>query len=207
MAKKPASALRESVLCEMGSALIVSAYENHKAHARFQESQRSWVMAGFIAFSSGLLTVVASQNYVAMGDQTRVLMLVVHMAFAAFTGIALVKFSRERGRHFRQAERIVAAAGRALTADQRPMAELLKVAELNTLVYSNKGFRRSLLSLFSVSAVYNYFVSLFLTIDIALLSEYLGLSLWANIPLSIGIFVTLNITQHRFSRWLVQQEE
>ena len=73
MTRKPASALREAALCDMGSALIVSAYENHKTHARFQESQRSWAMAGFIAFSSGLLTIVASQNYVAMGDETRML--------------------------------------------------------------------------------------------------------------------------------------
>ena len=200
MTAKPLVA--EESLNDVGAALVVSAYENHKAHARFQETQRSWVMAGFIAFSSGLLTIVASENFVSLGPNTTAMMLLIHMAFCTFTGIALVKLSQERGRHFRQAEAIVAAAGTALQKENAKLARMLKACELNTLVYTSHPRLRSWLALFSVSAAYSYFVSLFLTIDVGLLMDLARFGRGWIVATAVALFFSLNLLQHRFSRWL-----
>jgi hypothetical protein len=93
--------------------IVLQSYENHKSHARFQETQRSWFFIAYLSVAGVMGAAIL--NRMLQPDQldaaTRDIMIValsVLILTGFLIGMAIVKVGVEFRRHFLQAEAIVA---------------------------------------------------------------------------------------------------
>lgn len=155
--------------------LIVKAYEHHKIHARFEETQRGWMVAAYFTFTglvySGIIWKVPLDVSGLPESFTSfwIIALLSHLVVGMLIMISVAKVSGEFRRHFDQGEYIL--------SDIKPLCEsdeFLKTAFQSTLLqtaaFEEKNWiKQKLIRLFSNTAVHNYMFAFLTALDVYLL--------------------------------------
>lgn len=176
--------------------LALQAYDNHKSHARFQETQRSWFFIAYFSISGVIGSAILNRMLQpgALDPVTRATILI-GLIVLILTGImiamAIVKVGVEFRRHFHRAEGIVAIFERSVGQDE-PLKGLLKLAKMGTAGDENIGARRFLARSFGVAAIHNYMMSLLVGMEVAIAGTLvLPSPAWAALtfPLSTSVVI------------------
>ncbi|HZL29462.1 MAG TPA: hypothetical protein VFC54_00165 [Pseudolabrys sp.] len=115
--------------------LIVKAFEHHKTHARFEESQRTLFVAAYFTatgvLADGIISAFTFQGkIIAEASKAVIVAILVHMALGIFIAIAVAKVSGEFRRHFKMAEKILLDV--AALDQKSQLSSVLRHAALET---------------------------------------------------------------------------
>lgn len=180
--------------------LAKSAYDHHKNHARFQELQRRWITAGYIAVTGALLFLLnreALWNSLINNTQPplrefALCVVAFHMFLTFICGFICVKNSAEFHRHFNHADAIIsyvalhvdreAAAAKQNGAGDHVtlscIASILRSLPLKTSQDQNdKGGLVGWMELLSVRWLIVYFFCAMLIGDLLVLRYFIGTEL------------------------------
>ena len=191
---------------DLVNSLIVSAFEQHKTHARHQESQRSWILAAFFTMTgliwAGWALIINSSTIV---TNEKDIFLYLLFGFHLFIGflmmIASSKVSGEFKRHFTRAERILHEIEDYYKSEEGSFPQkAFSILSLETStvildkdrsINNEKLYKRKFIGLRSNSAMHAYIYSSITAIDLfyilyrALKQELI----W--IPIIVSIFWAL----------------
>jgi len=155
--------------------IILKAYDHHKVHARFQETQRSWIVTAYLTLT-GFIFIGIFSRY--PSEQTRglsseffefwIAALIMHFLVGIILMISVSKLSGEFRRHFSKAEEIVEDLSRFF-ADDSKIALLLKKTMLEPAEKNKDRTKRVAIALLSNAAVHGYLFSLITAADVNLL--------------------------------------
>jgi hypothetical protein len=200
--------------------LIVKAYEHHKTHARFQETQRGWMVAAYFTLTGGIFGAVALRYTDKDLADLLPRMLVVHGLITLLIMVSVSKVSGEFRRHFTRAEKILRDASSAC-AGSLGIADVLKNATLETAAFKTKAPdkqgetatkkeerpKKSVwIVLFSNAAVHAYMFSLLSACDVYMLCSGVGSArLYPERALEVSIawFLATAAAQH----WYINRLE
>jgi hypothetical protein len=164
--------------------LLVSAYQHHKEHARFEETQRAWMVAAYFTFT-GLTYAAIVSGYSKTQDvvpflqqvpQFWVVALLGHLAVGVLVMLSVAKVSGEFRRHFDQGEFILDDIKELCDKSDDEFAKrAFQNVKLQTAGFEEKKRAKAgLLKLLSNAAVHNYMFALLTALDVYLL--------WAGTP-------------------------
>jgi hypothetical protein len=144
-------------------AVVLQSHENHKNHARFQETQRSWFLLAYLSVvgvigAAILNRVLQPARLDDAGRAIIVLGLAALMFIGILVGMAIVKVGVAFRRHYHQAEGIVSVL-LASTAGDETLQALLRLSKLGTSGDENRGIGRFVAKRFGVAAIHNYLIS------------------------------------------------
>lgn len=161
---------------KLACGIVVKAYEHHKNHARFEETQRAWMVAAYFTFTGflyiGVIFKEGSQECAGMLSLSRLatIGLLSHIVVGVLAMISSAKVSGEFTRHFSTAEKILAGLA-ALANHNSDLQNLLNIACLETAVHEpSKPWSGWLTRLLSNAAIHNYLFAFLTAVDIYLLS-------------------------------------
>ena len=146
--------------------LIAKAYEHHKTHARFEETQRAWMVTAYFTFTA-LMYVGLTGRYT--DPQFSTLwraVVVVHFLISILFMISISKVSGEFRRHFTRAEKILQDVKTICAGDSE-----LKIAYKNVILETaaiREGWtgKRIWVVLLSNAVVHAYIFSLISACDV-----------------------------------------
>ncbi len=149
--------------------LITKAYEHHKTHARFEETQRAWMVTAYFTFTA-LVFVGLAQRYtdpkfggVLCG------MVGVHFLVSILFMISVSKVSGEFRRHFTRAEKILSDV-KLVCKDDQELADAFRNVVLETAaIREDWSGKRLSIVLLSNAAVHAYMFSLISACDVYIL--------------------------------------
>ncbi|MBM3526465.1 MAG: hypothetical protein FJX62_00090 [Alphaproteobacteria bacterium] len=182
--------------------LTLKAFEHHKDHARFEESQRSLFVAAYFTVSgilaTGIISAFVKDGKFAAGSETIIGLLVLfHLLFTVLIAFAVSKMSGEFYRHFRHAEKVMDAVASKYSGSE--FADILRSARLETAGHSGSHWKNWLARFLGVAATYNYILSLFFAADMAIVfSIYTGSKLLCGIASFVLAFFVGFYVQHRY---------
>ncbi len=186
---KDVSEIRNSII-----AFATTAYEQHKIHARFQETQRSWLLVAYLSMSGFVYGSILT-NYVVEGEVPRHLIvastsfLILHVGLGLLVGLAMAKVSREFRRHYRQGELIVERMVDQCDSKNDVLINILEACRLGTAGDQLGGLRRGLAKRFGMAAIHNYVVSTLVGADIAAIAILNHTQLvWVPAIFIVGVF-------------------
>lgn len=144
-------------------AVVLQSYENHKNHARFQETQRSWFLLAYLSVVGAIGAAILNRllQPAALDGATRsliVLGLVALIGIGLLVGMAIVKVGVAFRRHYNQAERIVSELQKSTPGDDVLQA-LLRYSKLGTTGDDQQGAGKFFAKRFSVAALHTYLIS------------------------------------------------
>jgi len=157
--------------------IVLRSYENHKSHARFQETQRSWFLIAYFSVAGIIGAAILNRMLQPeiLDDATRVI-IIVALAVLVLTGfligMAIVKVGVEFRRHFHQAESIMTLFQIVEPGDEALQA-LLQRAKMGTSGDESRGVRRFVAKRFGVAAIHNYVISLLIGLEVAIAAALL----------------------------------
>lgn len=168
--------------------LVIHAFDNHKEHARFQETQRSWFMVAYLGISGVVWAAVLQKLFEASLPDAGRIAATIALAFLGLlgllTGLAITKAGIEFRRHFHCAEAILAEM-KVIVATDQAMAGLLSAAMLGTAGDHNERWRRHAAKHLGVAALHNYLIASLIGGEIAAIALLWGFT-W---PWVIGLFI------------------
>ncbi len=152
--------------------LIVKVFEHHKTHARFEESQRTLFVAAYFTvtgvLAAGVISAFTNQGAIISGaSKPLAAAVLIHLALGIFIAFAVAKVSGEFRRHFQQAEKILNDVSDLGELSQ--LSSILKHSALETAGHQTASPKNKFAQFFSVAAAYNYILSLFIALDIAVI--------------------------------------
>lgn len=150
--------------------LIVKAYDHHKAHARFEETQRSWFLAAYLTFTgliiSGILgNFFKNGVFISSFRDAVILLLLTNLIIGICVAFGIMKVTGEFRRHNDRAEGLLLYLHE--NEGDKHLRKLLEIAKLHTATY-DLGKNR-ITAFFSVAAMHNYVLSTFIALDVALI--------------------------------------
>lgn len=150
---------------------MLQSYENHKSHARFQETQRSWFLLAYFSVVGVIGAAIMNRllGPEALDDGARELIVVGLAALVVIgmmVGVAIIKVGVEFRRHFHQAEGIISVLQESAPHDEILQA-LLRYSKLGTSGDENRGVRRFVAKRFGVAAIHNYLISSIIGMEVA----------------------------------------
>lgn len=170
--------------------IVARAFDNYKNHARFQETQRSWILAPYLGVAG--LAGAAMLNRVldpAPLEPDGRAAIVAGLAALILTGLlvalAIVKFNVAFHRHYSRAEMLVEGIER-LVADDPALAPLLRLSQLPTTGGVNPRVRGV-----GAAAIHNYLMSSIIGIEAAAIAALLLPICWAGLLFVAATALTL----------------
>lgn len=110
--------------------MILKIYDHHKIHARFEETQRSWILTAYLTLTGFIF--IGLSKYPKEQIQTLaqffdfwIVALVMHFIVGFILMFSVSKLSGEFRRHFSKAEDIIEDVAEFL-GDSHPVSSLLK---------------------------------------------------------------------------------
>ncbi len=179
---------QEKLLDKAATDLLVSSFNHHKSHARFQETQRSAFLGAYIALTGLVSAPLLAKALSTEGmTDTLISLAVMCLGFLIFLGIlvglAVTKVGVEFKRHFHQGEKILVTVSRS-TQVSPEVRRAFTEAMLGTVSDEEIGLSRFVARNLSVAAIHNYMISLILASEATMLFAILG----ARPEILIGIF-------------------
>lgn len=172
--------------------LVLRAFDNHKEHARFQETQRSWFMVAYLGISGVVWAAVLQDLFQASVPEPARLGATIALSFLALvglmTGLAMTKTGVEFRRHFHCAEAIIIKMKEAVATDPTIFG-LLDVATLGTAGDQNEGWKRRVAKHIGVAALHNYLIAALIGGEVAAIGLLWGFTL----PVVIALFAGSSI--------------
>ncbi len=152
--------------------LIGKAYEHHKNHARFEETQRAWMVAAYFTFTGLIYAGVFFSKIPpeSGGPFPRfwIVALVAHFIVGTLIMISVAKVSGEFRRHFDQGEYILSDIKTVCESDESLKTAFQSVL-LQTAAHEEKScIKRIMIRLLSNTAVHNYMFAFLTSLDVYL---------------------------------------
>ncbi len=190
----------------IGADFIIKAYEHHKTHARFEESQRALMLAAYVTFTGfvyvGLFGKMLSSSDSAnssLPDGLWFIALLSHFVVGILVLLAVSKASGEFRRHFDRAEMILTDIKTLCESDEFLNSAFRHVLLQTASIKETGGGKRIDLMLLSVAFIHTYLFAFLTSIDVYLslvfLFDYKLLSL-SPIVVSIVWFILVCWSQH-----------
>ena len=198
---------RDRQFREAALEVVLRSYDNHKNHARFQETQRSWFFIAYFSIS-GIIGSAIFNRMLQPGQldaSTRAIMvvgLIVLALIGVMIGMAIIKVGVEFRRHFHQAEAIIAHFQLVEPKDEVLQA-LLKCARMGTTGDESTGLRRFLAKRFGVAALHNYMMALIIGMELGVVATLvLPAPGWAGLvfPVATAVAIT-GLQAYRRTIW------
>lgn len=191
--------------------LIVKAYEHHKIHARFEETQRGWMVAAYFTFTglvyAGVIWKVPLDVSGLPESFTSfwIVALFSHLVVGMLIMISVAKVSGEFSRHFSRAEKILSDVKTLCDSDES-LKRAFRNVSLETAAKKEGGkVKRKWIPLFSNTAVHNYMFAFLTAIDVYLLLvgplEQPRISI---LPLMVAViwFVIASVLLYKYVGWI-----
>lgn len=191
--------------------LILKAYEHHKIHARFQETQRSWMVTAYLTLTGFLFAGMFSGYFKESRyeiNNFEFVILPLHFFIGLFFLVAVAKLSGEFRRHFYKAEGIILhilSHYEKQSGAELDTIGLLDKCPLSTAEHQKTdsrdkptGTQSTWIAIFSNAAIHGYMFSMILALD-----TYMILSLSSKAPLlarsvGLGVFFFFGILQYLY---------
>ena len=214
MGKPPSPELRK-LACDM----VAKAYEHHKTHARFEETQRAWMVTAYFTFTALVFVGLAGRYADPQFGSLWLGMVAVHLMVSVLFMVSVSKVSGEFRRHFTRAEKILKDLQEACAEDEELKAALRHVILETAAIREDWSGKRRWVVLFSNAAVHSYMFSLLSACDIYLLvnpaltrlaatalveSRAICVSSWLALAAAIFWFVLAAGAQHWYINRLEQ---
>ena len=174
--------------------VVARAFDNYKNHARFQETQRSWILAPYLGVAglggaAILNRVLDDAPLDADARAAIVAALAALILIGLLVALAIVKFSVAFHRHYSQADRIVTRL-EPLAGNDQALGDLLRLSQLGTTGDINPRVRG-----LGAAAIHNYLMSSIIGIEAAAIAALLLPIWWAAvifIAATAFTFIALN---------------
>ncbi len=194
---------------QIASDLIGRAYDHHKNHARFEETQRSWFLGAYLTLTglmiSGILATFFDHGKPVSGAETFVtLLLILNFMIGACVAFAIMKVTGEFKRHNDRAEAILQYLADHVVEDQK-LSDLVMIAKLHTATH-DLGKNKITASL-SVAAMHNYVMSSLLGFDVALIVylQHSQFSSTAIVLVWLAVFCAASWLQRTYYEYVERQ--
>ncbi|MBN2271902.1 MAG: hypothetical protein JXN61_14895 [Sedimentisphaerales bacterium] len=162
----------DSDIKKLACDLIGKAYDHHKAHARFEETQRAWMVTAYFTLTGLVYGGVIlrglqgdSQTLSSLG----VIALIVHLLVGICIMISVSKVSGEFRRHFSRGEGILKDVSE-LVEDEADLKKAFEHVWLETAAIKEDKTVRPWIALWSNASVHAYMFALLTSIDVHLLA-------------------------------------
>ncbi len=173
--------------------LVGKAFEHHKGHARFEETQRAWMVTAYFTIT-GLIYggLIFRPEPLPLSSGLGVIALIVHWLVGICIMISVSKVSGEFRRHFSRAEDILRDVSGLIKGNEELKQAFRHVwLETAAITHDEKGVRENI-ARWSNASVHAYMFSLLTALDVHLLMDLLlkkpVTSLW-GLPFAVAWFL------------------
>jgi len=149
--------------------LTTKAYEHHKTHARFEETQRAWMVTAYFTFTALVFVGLAARYTDPKFSNVWLAVVAVHFAVSILFMISVSKVSGEFRRHFTRAEKILNDVRAACVGDKELELVFRNVILETAAIQEDWSGKRIGIALFSNAAVHAYMFSLLSACDVYIL--------------------------------------
>lgn len=140
--------------------LVTKAYEHHKNHARFEETQRGWMVTAYFTFTALIYVGLGARYADPKFASVLIGMTVVHFLVSLLFMVAVSKVSAEFRRHFTRAEKILNDVKSACEGDKELELAFRNVILETAAIREDWSGKRVVVVLTSNAAVHGYMFSL-----------------------------------------------